>query len=297
MARTKQQHGFRYLVVFCLWLPPLGSTVAAEEDVVAAHLPGGFTVTAEYRQTKPHSPAALILHGFLQTRNSITLATLANSAADAGFSVLMPTLSLGISERKQSLQCDAIHTHRMDGDIAEIAFWVDWLEQQGHKEIVLIGHSFGSLQLLAYLRKHPERKIRRFIATSLLDLSKDTPTDIRQRHLQHAEQLVAKGDASLQEFSLSHCTKYLAPAEAYLTYATWSRDRIISALRNTAVPVAVILGNKDRRLDAEWPPTLREAGADVILIEGANHFFAADQEFDLLDTVQRLLVQPPKKKL
>lgn len=296
MPHQQLQNGFRNLLVLCLWIiTPWSNAAAAEENIIAAKLPSGLTATAEFRLGKAHSPAALILHGFLQTRNSITLATLANSAADAGYTVLMPTLSLGVSERKQSLQCDAIHTHTLDDDIAEIAFWVKWLRQRGHTDIVLIGHSFGSLELLAYLQKHPNHGVRRLIATSLLDLSKDTPPETRQSLLQQAEQRAAKGDTTLGEYSLSHCRKYLAPAQAYLTYAAWSRERILTALRNTAAPVTVILGSEDKRLDAEWPPSLRAAKADVIMIKGANHFFAADQEFDLLDTVHRLLENALKK--
>lgn len=296
MAHPKPQKGFSRLLILGLWILLWSAPAAAEENIIAAKLPNGLTVTAEYRAGKTHAPAALILHGFLQTRNSITLATLANSASDAGYAVLMPTLSLGISERKQSLPCDAIHTQHMEDDIDEIAFWVNWLVQQGHPDIVLIGHSFGSLQLLAYLQTHPDRKVGRFIATSLLDLSKDTPPDAQQGLVQQAEQRVAKRDQSLGIYSLSHCTQYLTPADAFLSYATWSRERILSALRNTAVPVTVILGSKDRRLDADWPPSLRAANTEVIMIKGANHFFAADQEFDLLDTVHHLLENAPRKK-
>jgi pimeloyl-ACP methyl ester carboxylesterase len=289
MTHSKPQKGFCFLVLWLGLILPWSGTAAAEENIVAAKLPKGLTATAEYRPGKASSPAALILHGFLQTRNSITLATLANSASDAGYAVLMPTLSLGVGERKQSLQCDAIHTHTLDDDIAEIAFWVEWLTQRGHTDIVLIGHSFGSLHLLAYLQKHPNHRVRRFIATSLLDLSKDTPPDLMQGFVRQAKERAAKGDTSLGEYSLTHCSKYLAPAQAYLTYAAWSRERILAALRNAVVPVTVILGSEDKRLDANWPPALRAAKAEVIMIKRANHFFAADQEFDLLDTVHHLL--------
>ena len=96
-------------------------------------------------------PAVLLLHGFLQTRDFPTVATLARGLRDAGYPVLSPTLSLNIPNRSQSLACEAIHRHSLDDDIGEIARWVDWLKSHGHRSIVLIGHSFGSLQLLAYL--------------------------------------------------------------------------------------------------------------------------------------------------
>jgi pimeloyl-ACP methyl ester carboxylesterase len=290
-CRTAQQgrpHRLGTLLVLGLLWAQMAAAQTAEE-VVAARLPNGTAVSAEFRAGKTTRPAVLILHGFLQTRDYLTVSTLANSAADAGYTVLTPTLSLGISERRQSLQCDAIHTHGMADDIAEIAFWIDWLGGKGYPRIVLMGHSFGSLQLLAYLQQHPNHGVRQLIATSLLDVSRDTPEALRGQFLRQARQQVAAGNTALGQYQLTYCKKYLTPAAAYLSYARWSRQRILDAVKGASVPITAIFGSEDKRLDADWPSALRAAGATVIMIPGANHFFMADHEFALFDIVHGLL--------
>jgi len=267
----------------------IASNVNASEQIISVKLPDNKTVTAEFRPGKPGSPAVLIIHGFLQTRNYLTVSILAESAVDAGYATLTPTLSLGVSERKKSLQCAAIHGHTFEGDIAEIDYWVKWLEKKGYRKIVVIGHSYGSLHLLGYLLGYSSTSVSRFIATSLLDISREQTPEERQTYMKDAENRIKNGDKSLGEYALSYCKKYAAPASAYISYASWSRNRILDSVKKINVPITVILGGKDKRLDANWKDELVNHGANVIMIDSANHFFAADQEFDLLDTVQELL--------
>ena len=276
-----------WVLVACLLM--LMNITEANEQIISARLADNKTVTAEFRSGESGSPAVLIVHGFLQTRNYLTVSTIAESAAEAGYTVLTPTLSLGVSERKKSLQCEAIHVHSFEEDIAEIDYWVKWLEKKGHRKIVVIGHSFGSLQLLGYLLNHSSSSVTQFIATSLLDASRERSTEKLQAYLLDARNRVKNADKSLGEYALSYCKKYVSPASAYLSYAEWSRKRILNSVKKADIPITVILGSKDKRLDPDWQKELKTYGAKVIMINGANHFFAADHEFDLLETVQKLL--------
>ncbi|WP_455217093.1 alpha/beta hydrolase [Kaarinaea lacus] len=278
----------RHVTIFiCMYL--LSIAVCMAEKVVSEKLADGKTVTAEFRPSEPGAPVVLILHGFLQTRNYLTVSNLADSASESGYAVLLPTLSLGVSERKKSLQCDAVHTHSFKEDIEEIDFWIKWLKKKGHKEITLIGHSFGSLQLLGYLLDYSDKDVSQLIATSLLDISREIKAETLKSYIDDARSRISKGDKSLREYGISYCKKYLSPADAYMSYMSWSRASILDSVKSIKVPVTVILGSKDKRLDKDWKDELRAHGAKVIMIKEANHFFSADQEFDLLDTVQKLL--------
>ncbi|WP_455199267.1 alpha/beta hydrolase [Kaarinaea lacus] len=274
-------------IILCISL--LTTSVCMAEKVVSEKLADGKTVTAEFRSAEPGAPAALILHGFLQTRNYLTVSNLADSASDSGYAVLMPTLSLGVSERKKSLQCDAVHTHSFKEDVAEIDFWIKWLHEKGFKEITLIGHSFGSLHLLGYLLDFSDKNVSQLIATSLLDLSREIEPETLEKYISDASTRISNSDKSLREYGISYCKKYVAPADAYMSYMSWSRKSILDSLKSIKAPVTVILGSKDKRLDKKWKGDLVDQGAKVIMIKEANHFFSADQEFDLLDTVQKLL--------
>ena len=79
---------------------------------------------ATFLQGDNDASPLLILHGFLQTREFSTVNRLVNSLNESGYTVLAPTLTLGISRRKQSLACEAIHTHSVEKDTAEIAQWI-----------------------------------------------------------------------------------------------------------------------------------------------------------------------------
>jgi len=138
--------------IFLLCLTLALAPVSAHAAIVRLEMRPGIDASAEYLAGLRNKPAVLLLHGFLQTREFPTVATLARGLQDAGYPVLTPTLSLGIPNRAQSLACEAVHRHSLDEDVAEIARWVDWLKSHGHRSIVLIGHSFGSMQLLAYLQ-------------------------------------------------------------------------------------------------------------------------------------------------
>lgn len=261
----------------------------AQEQRVEARLPSGMVVTAAYSSGKPAQPAVIVLHGFLQTRDFPTVVNLAEALSEAGYSVLAPTLSLGISKRARSLPCEAVHTHTLDQDVAELAFWTQWLKNKGHQRIVLIGHSFGSLQILEYLVRRPDPAVGKALLLSLTDVETSQPAAVRAQTVRRLRERIARGDKSLVEAAFGYCRKYVSPAAALLSYAAISRGSILDALAKVTVPVEVIMGGKDDRMGSDWPDTLAARGVNVHVIPGANHFFDNQYEFDLSDAVLRAL--------
>src|SRR5512143_3234937 len=155
--------------VYLLCLLMSAFSVAAHAAIVQLEMRPGIPANAEYVVGERNKPAVLLLHGFLQTREFPTVTMLARGLQDAGYTVLSPTLSLDIPNRTQNLACEAVHKHSMDDDVAEIGRWVDWLKSQGYRFIVLVGHSFGSLQLLVYLSTHPDPAVKAYIGASLVE--------------------------------------------------------------------------------------------------------------------------------
>lgn len=260
-----------------------------EPEMVTENVPGGIVATAEFHPGEKSRPAVLLIHGFLQTRHYLTVSSLMNGLHDSGYSVLAPTLSLGINSRKRSLACEAIHTHTMQQDIAEISFWIQWLKDRGYTRIYLVGHSFGSLQGLVYLNsQHYDKVVKKLITTSLIDLehSMGQGEKIKQEQsLALAKEKYRNNDNSLTDFSLSYCKKYTSPVNAYLSYAEWDKNRIVENLKKATVPASAILGSEDKRISQSWPSLLAAEGVDVRIIKGANHFFDAEHEFELLEAV------------
>jgi len=261
----------------------------AQAEQVTESLPHGLKALADHRAGRADAPAVLILHGFLVNHQFPTVQSLAGDLAAKGYTVLAPTLSLGITRRRSGLACDAIHTHTLDDDVAEIAFWIDWLAKRKHKDIILIGHSFGSVQLLAYLTRQQAPQVRGLVAMSMSHVGAKGE-ELRPQERVEAERQQAAGDAGLARRSLIYCRgNYTSTPAAYLSYARLGHDRVLELLQQNRKPLQAIMGGADERFGSDWVGAMRDAGAQVRVVEGASHFFDGTHEFDLLDEVNAAL--------
>ncbi len=271
-------------LVVGLFLPP-----AAWAEIVTLRLEDKILATAEFRQGDPDKPALLMLHGFLQTRNFPTVARLADSLHELGFSVLTPTLSLGINSRASSLPCEAIQTHTLEAGVEEVGQWVLWLQQRGFADLVLLGHSAGSITEVAYLSQSPIAAVRHAILISLSYFGQGKAAFENPEDANRAQQDLADGKQDLDTYSLAFCRKYVAQPGDFLSYYRWSKEHTLKAMAQIPVPVTVVVGGGDDRMDKSWISELQTINAQVITVPGANHFFDQEHEFDLLAEVEEIL--------
>ena len=263
-------------------------------DTVQLTLPNALVATAEYWQGDSDKPVVLVLHGFLQTYHFPTVYRLSEGLYSEGYSVLAPSLTLGVTYRRQSLACEAIHTHTLEQDLAEIGAWIDWLKAHGHTAIILSGHSAGSLELLAYVAGNPDPAIRQFVGVSIIE-GRFELSDSELAALQaDLGQRIARHDRSLVRQQFSFCTRMLATPASLYSYLSWTPEHILAAAHDARIPVSFIVGSKDERLGADWIRRLRATGREVHVIEGANHFMDGEHEFDLLDTVLAVISEEQK---
>jgi dienelactone hydrolase len=245
----------------------------------------GLFAEADYWPGEVDRPAVLILHGFLSTRHFSTVRRLAEGLADEGYSVLTPSLSLGFNRRKQSIACEAIHTHSMDQDIAELKAWTEWLNRRAGKPPVVIGHSAGGVQLAAMLDAYPKLAIDRAILISLSyfgeELGARRMALLKSRALQDHR---SRPNAMLP-YSLTYCSTYVTTAGNLLSYLAWDKQRLQAALLDSPVSLSVIYGGGDERIDRNWIGALQNGGVPIRAVPDANHFFDLAHEFDLLDEV------------
>lgn len=264
-------------------------------ETIEARLPTGIFATADFRPGKPDLPVILLIHGFLQTKEFPTVSRLADGLALAGYTTLSPTLSFGISRRARSLACEAAHRHTSEQDVAEIAFWVNWLGRRKPGPVIIVGHSYGSLQSLIYAADKPAPTLRQVVALSMLDTERQTEPNAAMARILDAKKRVARGDTQLMSYPLGYCKNYVGTAQSFLSYARWHRSDILRLSRQSKVPLEVIMGGKDDRMGEDWPVKLRSAGNRVQVIDGANHFFDAEHEFEVLDLTISLLKSAEKK--
>jgi len=247
-----------------------------------------YIASANFLEGEADKKALLILHGFLQTRNFSTVKRLGDTLHESGFSVLSPTLSLGLHRRRQSLPCEAIHTHSIQTDAAEIKQWVDWLTEKTGKKPTLIGHSSGSITLLNYLDIYGTDGIEKLILISISPFTNEiTPVD--EKNLKWARDDLNSGYDSLYTYKLSYCDTYPSTSSAWLSYKQWDQEKLGELTVKYSDLIDVIIGTNDNRLSMEWRDLLQSKGVNISFIEGANHFFDQAHEFDLSDTMESLL--------
>lgn len=266
----------------------LNSTVSLAE-IVKLEMEKGLIATADYLPGDTDKPVILILHGFLQTRDFITIQQLASSLYERGYSLLLPNLTLGINGRNNSLTCEAIHTHSMDQDIKEISRWVHWAAHESQKKLVVIGQGKGSLQLTAYLSSHPDAPVDQSIFISLIPFGQGPIARETLEESSRADHDLSHDPGSLNEYGLVYCKRYLTTAGNYLSYVMWDQATTLEALSRIHTPIGIILGGDDQRLDSSWNQQLQQLDIQLIQMVGVNHFYAREYEIDLLESLKKLL--------
>lgn len=259
-------------------------TTASDKEVIATYLQG-----------EDNSNPVLILHGLLQTKDFPTVERLASSLNDSGYTVLNPTLSLGLSNRKQSLPCEAIHTHSLDSEAEELGQWIEWLYEKTGKPVTLIGHSSAGQVILQYMENSNAKFVNHTILISLSYYASGPMAKENKNHAEKALNIIKENTNQLSTYALNYCETYPTYARNFLSYYNWNKSKTSGAISKLNKQVSIILGTDDKRIDDNWKQQLKNINSDIHLIEGANHFFDHTHEFDLLDTVEMLITDNTKQ--
>ncbi len=249
----------------------------------------GNVISAGFSQGSNSASPVLVLHGFLQTSKFSTVSRLLTSLHDIGYTVLSPTLSLGISNRKQSLSCEAIHTHSLDTDADELKQWIEWLYKKTGKPVTLIAHSAGGPVILKYMEDSDAKYVNHSILISLSFYNTGIYANENNEYAEKALKAINSGTNPLDTYALSYCKTYPTDARAFLSYYNWNRVKTSAVVNKFSDRVSIILGTGDKRMDDEWKKQLQEQHKNITLIEGANHFFDQAHEFELTDAIEELL--------
>ncbi len=285
-------HWLKILLPYAAGFLLLIALQAKAETVVHEISSLNLKAEAEYVAGNEDKTAVLILHGFLTTNKFHTVTAMAQSLQEEGYTTLTPTLTLNISQRRQSLKCNSIHTHTLEKDVNEIAEWVKFLHDKGHKKIVLLGHSSGSQELIEFLKTRKEIPIEAAIFTSLFYF-KGSELGTIQSEVDYAQQALKDQQDRPYNYSFLFCKKdYYAVPESFLSYLKLDRSYILDSLKNLSIPTYTIMGSADKRYQSvgeNWLKELEKTSTQLIVIDGANHFFSSLHEFDLQDVINKII--------
>ena len=251
----------------------------------------GDVITADFSQGSINAGPVLILHSFLQTSKFSTVRRLATSLHNIGYTVLSPTLSLGISNRQQSLSCEAIHTHSLDTDTDELRQWLEWLYKKTGKPVTVIAHSAGGPVILKYMEDSDAKYVAHSILISLSRYNAGIYANENNEYAEKALKAINSGTNPLDSYALNYCKTYPTDARAFLSYYNWNKVKISAVVDKFSDRISIILGTGDRRMEHAWKKQLQQQHKNVRLIEGANHFFDQAHEFELTNAVEELLTE------
>lgn len=266
-------------------------TFPAVAETVTVKLPTGISASANFKSGLPSLPAVLLLHGFQQTHRSEPINSLASHLAAKGYTVLNPTMSLGVNYRSQSMPCEAVHTQTIDEEVAEISYWTNWLSDKGTDNIILASFSStGNIGMLLYTSQAPNLNIKKAI------LIAPNPPIVDQKEkrkiIASLKSRAQKDEQNLGIFTLSYCkNNYATTTDSYLSYAKYDSKEFIELIKNSQVHTELIIGSADTVMTPSWATQLKSLSSPVriTMVDKAGHFFDGPSEFDLADIVENIL--------
>ena len=215
--------------------------------------------------------------------NNNSLKMVAQQLSDAGYAVLRYD-KRGIAASKAAI--DNPTDLRFNHFIDDAKSWLNLLSDEGYKDLIVIGHSQGSL--VGMLAAQNDKKVKGFI--SLAGLAEDSGEAIvRQLNAQSpvlGEDARVNIDSMKAGYTVTQFNPYLisifGPAiqpflKSYIAYTP------AQEIKKLDIPVLIINGTTDLQIDIPQAERLKKAypEAELLIIEGMNHVLKDVPEGDL----------------
>ena len=283
------------VIVVLLW----AGIIQAEEIKLQQ---GDLTLNANLEKASgnwPAGPVVLLTHGTLAHNGMEIIATLQQLLLENGVSSLALSLGLGLDDRHGMYDCKTPHRHHHTDALDEVGMWLTWLKQQGVENMVLLGHSRGGNQTAWFAAERDDPVIKKVVLIAPQTWDKDKEAaDYEKKYakplapvLARANDLVAKkqGDTMLENIDFIYCSDTSASASAVASYYNPEpRFDSIYLLPKIAKPVLVFVGSEDKvnqGLADRMAPAAEKEGVELVVMDGADHYFRDLYAEDLVDQV------------
>ena len=287
------------LIIFTLFF-----TQAHAEEVTLTH--SGLTLNANLVKSSDDwtkGPVVLMTHGTLAHNGMEIMQGLQAMFAERSISSLAINLSLGLDDRHGMYDCKVPHTHHHTDALDEIGAWVNWLKAQGIESLSLLGHSRGGNQTAWFAAERLDPSIMHVFLIAPATWSADYAAKDYDRQygkplasaLQAAEMLVVEGKAGMmmKPVDFIYCKETQATAEAFISYyAPDERRDTPTLISQIKAPVTVFAGSEDEvvvGLIEKTEPLADDQNINLIVIEGADHFFRDLYSEEIADAVEEIL--------
>ncbi len=242
----------------------------------------GDLVLAEGQTPDNGSPVFLLVHGTWAHLDMEIIDTLQSLLLENEQTSLAITLSLGVNDRTGFLGCDAPVRADYEAAVDEIDAWVRWLQAQGWRDVILLGHSRGGAQVALFEQRRAPEIVSRLVLLAPLMWREE---EVRQGYDAGSDTPLAKvlaeargsNESLMGPYPLLSCPAVLATPETFISYYDPSIPRHTpNIIRALTLPVDIYLGNEDEI--AAWrAEDLAVIGnlpdVRLITVAGADHFF------------------------
>ncbi|MBM3359390.1 MAG: alpha/beta hydrolase [Betaproteobacteria bacterium] len=297
-------HRTACLLALLLALGLLPASPASAKEVSLRH--GGITLHG-LLDLAPGKTLAdgviLMVHGTMQHLDFSTMRDVRTLLHAKGYSTLAVNFGLGVDRRRGLFDCERASTHRFGDAVGEIGAWLDWLQANGAKRVVLFGFSRGGQQAAWFSaeRDHP-------VIASLVLLAPINPAESADSAryeaqfgkplkpvLEQARALAqsGKGSALLKNVAFLNCPDTSVTAESFLSYyATDPAIEMPALLERVKQPAFVVVASADqvvRGLEKQLAPLADGKRLRFTVITGSDHFFRDLYGEDAVDEIVKFL--------
>jgi pimeloyl-ACP methyl ester carboxylesterase len=248
-------------------------------------------------------PVVLMTHGTLAHGGMEIMQTLQSALQERGISSLSMTLSLGLDNRSGMYDCAVPHTHLHTDAVGEIGAWLGWLQGQGVEKVALLGHSRGGNQSARFAAEHPDAPLDAVILIAPQTWSEAAAVQAYDKRfgkalepqLERARLLDSEGRGAemLKPVDFIYCAETSATAAAFLSYhAPDPRMDTPRLIPDIKAPVLVVAGSEDDVIEGlveAVQPMADGERVNLIVLDGADHFFRDLYAEEIADEVQTLL--------
>jgi len=291
-----QYYIFKIVVVFFIF-----SSIVQADEITLSYKDVTLNANLQLAANKQLADGViLITHGGLAHNGMEIIVALQNQLNAHGYSTLAINLSLGLDKRHGMYDCKVTHRHRNTDAVNEIDTWMGWLNKQGVKQVILLGHSRGGAQTALYEAERDNSMVKSLILMSPAIAENTDAAEYQKRFNMPLQPLLdiaqkrireGKGDAVINFIGLMTCANTSATADSFTSYYEQSSGLDTPHLiPKFSKPALIIVAGGDEivvGLDKKMTALVDGNSVQMKVIVGADHLYRdlyTDDAVDVIDT-------------
>lgn len=289
----------RFTILFFLLVFPsfvFSETKEVQIDGPTYKLNGLLTIS----ENNPKKNIVLLVHGILGHQKMEIIDNAKTILHENNIDSLSINLSYGIPLRENGFfPCDKDHKHNESISIKEISYWHKFLINNNYKNIYLLGHSRGALNITQYYLQmnRPDIKGVFLIAPTsknvndYIKIYKEIYSVNLEIKMSEMLDRIKKKKEGYTKINFFHCEEAMVHDNTFLSYYQDNGKNLIDLLKTMPIPVFVFTASEDSiaNLTFDKVKQLNHKTVKLTMIEGSGHMFRDLYLEEVMDTVLEII--------